>query len=194
MSNNQTIQIVVKSGEKTVKVKLPPKPNLLERSLKVFYNTGDNEINERDYDEDDYRYPSKISKELKRNKKFKKSFDLALEEFGDLYYHQCRFSNVLEILTNKNKVSINQTIDKDEWKKLFSSVFINVNRKNVEFLVIHVSSKISEEEKSKVIDDITQTFLNIPVKIFKSDKKSKFTLIEILFFGTEVKKYNYEDY
>ncbi len=98
---------------------MPPKTNLPERSLKILYNSGDNEVIEREYDEDDYRYPSRISKELRRNRKFKELFNIALDDFDDWHYQQCRFSNVLELLTNKNKVSLKQAIDKNKWKNYF---------------------------------------------------------------------------
>ena len=194
MGNNQYIQITVKNGEKTVKVNMPPRSNLLEKSLKVLYNSGENDVIERDYVDDDYNYPHRMSKELKRNKKFTEFFDTAIDEFDDFYYQQYKFSNILEISTDKNKISINQTFNKEKWRELLSSMFDKIIGKNVESLIVHVSSKIPEDEKSKLVDDLTKPFLNIPAKIFKSDRKNKSTLVELFFFGRDIERYQYDDF
>ncbi len=194
MVNNQNIQINFYGGNKSIKIKLPPKTYFLEKSLKLInklYNVdGENESEGKYYDE--YRYPSRISKGLLENKKFRKIFDRAVEEYNDWYFRQCKFSNITVVTSKKGKLTTQQTLNRQKWKKLFSSAFYDINKNNIEFIIIHVASSISNEEKNRIIDNFSQLFFNVPIIKYVSERKYKSTLVEIFFFGSEVEKY--QDY
>ena len=186
---SEQIQIVIKDGEKTVKIKLPPKISLLEKSLRILHNQNESNVVEKgQYECDDDDYPLRTSKELAKNKKFKESFNRAVDEFGDRHFTYCKFTNIVEISPNKKEIPIKYTLDREEWKKLLPSLFADIIREKVESVILHVSSKISDEEKGKIIDDVFQLLYNVPLITSKSERKSKSTLVEIFFFGRDIIK------
>lgn len=195
MKDNGNIHITIQNGEQTVKLKLPPKVKLLERSLKLLNRPSFSEEDNNYQEEyDDYRYPTRLSKELRKNKSFRNGFNKAIEEFEEWYFQQCRVKNLIEIQSNNQKLSITQSLNKKEWDKLFASAFDKIIKKNVEFLIVHISSSISDDEKAKILDDISQSFFSLPIKKCYTHRNNNSTLVEILFFGSDVERYTYDDF
>src|SRR3989344_1783658 len=194
MKNNDNIHITIQNGEQIVKLKLPPKVKLLERSLNILNKSSYSE-EEGKYQEEyeDYRYPSIISKELRKNKNFRNEFNKATAEFDDWYFQQCKITNLVEIFSENQKLSIKQNLNKKEWSKLFASAFSKIIKKNVEFLFVHISSDISNDEKAKILDDVSQSFFDLPIKKYYTLRKNKSTVVEIFFFGSDVERYTYDE-
>jgi len=195
MKNNENIQITIQNGEQIVKLKLPPKVRLLERSLKLLNRASFSE-EENNYQEeyDDYRYPARLSKELRKSKSFRSEFNKATEEFEEWYFQQCKIKNLIEIQSNNRKLSISQSLNKKEWDKLFASAFDKIIKKNVEFLIVHISSTISDDEKAKILDDVSQLFFSLPIKKYYTHRNNKSTLVEIIFFGSDVERSTYGEF
>ena len=195
MKNNQKIQISIKDQDRYIKINLPPKTDLLEKSLSLIseIRTNNNgEVSDEIYN--DYDYPRRISKQLLRNKKFKNIFNKVSEEFEDWYYHKYKIPNIQIITNDKNKLSASYKLNDSECKKTILSSLNHINIKNIKFVIIHVSSKILNDEKQVVSDIFYQIFTFIPIIVFKSDRNSDSTLVEIMFFGKDVEKYQKDDF
>ena len=173
----------------------PPKTNLFEKSLSLISEVRTNN-NEEASDEiyNDYDYPRRISKQLLKNKKFKKIFNKVSDEFEDWYYHKCKIPNIQIITNDKNKLLTSYKLNTPECKKTLLSSLNHINTKNIKFVIIHVSSKIPNDEKQVVSDTFYQIFTFVPIIVFKSDRNSDSTLVEVIFFGKDVEKYQTNDF
>ena len=138
-------------------------------------------------------YAKTFSKQLTKKEKFRKVFNGVLEENRD--YNYCRFtlSNIQIINKYKNKLLTSYKLNVPECKRQILSGLNSINIKNVKFIIMHVSSKIKDDEKQIVRDNVYQIFTFIPIIAFKSDRTNSSTFIEIIYFGENVKKYQTEE-
>lgn len=168
---------------------------MLEKSLSLISELRENnneEVSEETYN--DYDYPHRMSRQLLKNKKFKKVFNKISEEFEDWYYHKCKIPNIQIITNDKNKLLTSYKLNETECKKIILSSLNHINIKNIKFIVTHISGKIPREEKQIISDTFYQIFTFVPIIIFKSDRNSDSTLLEIMFFGKDIEKYKTDDF
>lgn len=195
MKSSQKIQISIKDHDRHIKINLPPKTDLFEKSLGLISDVRANnneEISDEIYN--DYGYPRRISKQLLKNKKFKKVFNKVSEEFEDWYYYKCKIPNIQIITNDKNKLLTSYKLDTAECKKIILSSLNHINAKNIKFILIHVSGRIYDDEKQMILDNLYQIFTFVPLILFKSDRNSDSILVEIMFFGKDVEKYRNDDF
>ncbi|MBS3108516.1 hypothetical protein J4409_01460 [Candidatus Woesearchaeota archaeon] len=174
------IRIAFSDGTKQIKLNLPPRAELLEKSLRILYQ-------DEEYEVEHCSYPLRLSKHLLNKSDFKCEFDKLRNQFDDYYFQSCKFANQITVLSDSNKFIQEQSLNRKEWARLLTFAFSEINVKGVESLIIHVAGGISDENKSKIIDDIEQSFSCIPVKKYHSQTENKFTLVEIIFFGFDIK-------
>lgn len=195
MKSNNNIQIMIKEKERQIKINIPPKIKLFEKSLILINQTESKETKDAPSDEiNDYSdCPYFISRQLTKKEKFRKVFNRVLEENRD--YNYCRFtlSNIQIINKDKNKFLTSYKLNVSECKRQILSSLNSINLKNVKFIIMHVSSKIKDDEKQIVRDNVYQIFTFIPIIAFKSDRTNSSTFIEIIYFGENVKKYQTEE-
>ena len=195
MKNNQNIQISIKDQGRHIKINLPPKTKFLEKSLSLINKTERKDIKDKSSDEiNDYSdCPYFISRQLTKTEKFRKVFNRVLEENQD--YNYCRFtlSNIQIINKGKNNFLTSYKLNAPECKKQLLSSLNSINTKNVKFIIMHISSKISDDEKQIVLDNIYQIFIFIPIIVFKSNRNNGSTFVEIIYFGENVKRYQTDD-
>lgn len=186
---------MIKEKDRQIKINLPSKTKLLEKSLGFINKTESKEIKDVPSDEiNDYSdCPYFISRQLIKKEKFRKVFNRVLEENRD--YNYCRFTlqNILIINKDKNKFLTSYKLNAPEYKRQLLSGLNSTNIKNVKFIIIHISSKITNDEKQVVLDNLYQIFILIPIIVFKSDRDNSSTFIEIIYFGENVKKYQTEE-
>lgn len=184
--SKQNILITVQNGAKTIKVRMPPRPDLLESSLKFL---SDGQVEEITQDNENRDYPSRISRELVKNQEFNKVFSLANEEFNEWSYQQYKLSNIVEIQIGKNSMELSQTLNKIKWSKSLMSLMENIVIKNVEFIIVHIASNISGKGKRTIIDNFAEEFSHVQIKDFFSQRKYSSTLIELFLFGEDLEGY-----
>ena len=112
MKNNQKIQISIKEQGRYIKINIPPKIKLLEKSLGSINKTESKEIKDVPSEEINYYSdcPYFISRQLTKNEKFRKVFNQVLEENQDYNYCRlivCAFSQSRENLISLPKLPNN---------------------------------------------------------------------------------------
>ncbi len=168
------ILITIKSGDQIVKIRVPEAKKKKEPLVKI-----DDDI------------PG-ISAELKENPQFLKLFDKYIAEFN--FFNSIRTKIPLGIVISENG-TCQQTFNEIKWESEKGTAFKDMLKENIELLMVHVSGKIEDEHKDRIIDQIYRQLPPIPLCKFKTKNENEVTLVEILVFGTEpILKEREDDY
>ncbi|MBI2542234.1 hypothetical protein HYV80_05995 [Candidatus Woesearchaeota archaeon] len=149
-------------------------------------DNGENKEDDNEFYDISYRF-SKISRRLRKNKEFRKLIIRFYDEYGDYYTESIRLNNILEFTTKNKKIDKEFKLNEIELKKQLKTIFNNINKNHVDFLIIHIGG-INIEEIEIAVDLITKEIFNIPKKTIKSKYKSNKALVELIFFGNNIKK------
>jgi len=166
----------------TIELELPPKPKLLKDTIKLLRNTIHMEHPIMRYDDYDKEMPEPLSTELTNKKGFKRIFKKLCADYGDRCFRYTKIPNKISL----EETHAIQTIDAKELKVACNTAFMNMNKKNVKMMIIHVASSISDDEKDMIIDKVAQEITMMPIIKFKSNTYNKHTLIEMICFGIEI--------
>ena len=135
-----------------------------------------------------------VSSRLRENKEFQKLVLKLGEEYSQYHIESIKIPSILEVAVKDKKIYKEIKLNKEELKKQVKTVFQNINKSNVDFLIIHIGGLNDNEQIEIVVDSIVKEAFNLPKTIFKSKYKSYKTLIEAIFFGNDISNYYFSSF
>lgn len=171
------ILITIKSGNQIVKIRVPEEKKTKKKKEPLVKIDDD--------------IPG-VSPELKTNQQFLKLFDKYIAEFN--FFCTTKTKIPPGIVINDNG-TCQQTFNETKWESEKGAAFKDMLKENIELLMVHVSGKIEDEQKDRIIDQIYRQLPPIPIYKFKTKNENDLTLVEILVFGSKpVLKEKEDDY
>ena len=169
------ILITIKSGNQIVKIRVPEEKKVKKKKEPLL----------------DDNIPG-VSEELRKNRQFLKLFNKYIAEFNFFCSTKTKIPPGI-VVTDDG--ACQQTFNETKWESEKETAFKDMLKENIELLMIHVSGKIEEEQKDKIIDQIYRQLPPIPLCKFKTKNEKDTTLVEILVFGSEpILKEKEDDY
>jgi len=134
----------------------------------------------------DDKFFSAISKILSSNERFKQAYAIFGSEYSEYCY--ATLQSINKIMLDIDKRTTTQIINDRDIRIQIREFYEEINKRNVQAAIIHVQSKISDDQKNNIIEKILNELPPMPNIIFKNNSENKVTLIEIIFFGINISK------
>ncbi len=170
-----TIHLKIKKPDLKIELQIPNDKELLNEILDKFTQFNDEGMMMRE---------EETSKSLQKYQELKKVYDEYQKTYGRNHFQYTNIPNA-ELIDIENKQN-SQTIHKNALKEAIDTAFQNINKKNIQAIIIHISSHILYHEKTAIAEKILQELPIMEYQIIRTNSDTKSTLIELFMFGQNI--------
>jgi hypothetical protein len=172
----QTIHLKIQKPKLKIEIDIPKDVELLHSIIDRFTEYNDEGLI--------LRNDTHIPKRLEGNYKFRKTYLKHKKAYVNNHYQYTNIPNA-ELLDTETKEHA-QIINRKALKEAIDTGFSNINKKNIQAIIIHISSNIVDAEKYFIAEKILQELPVVENDIIRTDNDTKTTLIELYMFGQNI--------